>query len=512
VTRVERAVFRPPMSHAAWMVLAGGAAGLGLAAPFDVPPLLSALFGAAAAGVTLAVRQARGLRAVADEHGLRVLGGGAQLTARWDELRLAFGLVQRPDGSLQRYAAVADPQGRSFAFAEPTGAAPGPAVPGADGRPVEVVDLREAALLLALLVERVPAWEVLPEELRTPPASGARAEVAVAAAGQVEAAPAATGPGRGRRPAAERAGLFGLVATLGMKLLGALTKLGGGALKAAKTANVGWAVASAATWSILFSWEFALAIMLQLFVHEYGHVHAMRRTGMKVKGMYFVPLLGALAVTEDSFTSRRQQAWVALNGPLWGSAFALLPAGLWLWTRQPAFAAVAAWWALLNLFNLLPIAPLDGGRVMQALAASWSSALGLAVSLLGLAGAVALGMSMGFSILWLVALLGALELLGEVRARAGALAMRLLPAPGRLGPPQWVHLRAIVGPPPGSPSEPLFLRNLELQERAARAVPMTAGQALRWGLAYVALAAALVLLVWGLRHVPGADAAAAVLS
>ncbi len=495
---MERATFRPPVPRAGWIVLAGGAAGLGVALPFGVPPLLAALFGAAAAGIALASRQALGLRAVADLRGLAVLGGGSGLSGRWDELRLDFGMVERRDGALQRYAVVADAAGRSFAFAEMGGGDAAVAVRGADARPVDVVDLRQAATLLALLVERVPAWEVLPEPLREPPR---------APAPEGEALPAP-----GPRAAGRRVGFWGVLATLGSKVAGALGKIGAGALKAAKTASLPWAAASAAAYSILFSWKFALAIMVQLFVHEYGHVHAMRRTGMRVRGMFFIPFIGALAVTDDAFRSRRQQAYVALSGPIWGSALALLPIGLYLWTREPAWAAVAAWWALINLFNLLPIAPLDGGRVMQAFAFSWSSNVGLAVSVMGLLAAVALGASMGFSLLWLVALVGTLELVSEAQARAGGMALRLLPEPGRLGPAQWVFLRALVGPPPGSPSEPIFLRHLETEERAARAVPLRPVEAVAWGAAYAALAAALVLVLWLLRHVPGASAAAGVLT
>jgi Zn-dependent protease len=355
---------------------------------------------------------------------------------------------------------------------------------------------------------------VLPESLQAPPRAsealveveGASAAATERAAGAREAGGAAARAGRG-----SRVGVWGLVAKLGSKLAASLGKVGAGALKAAKTANVGWAVASAATYSLIFSWKFAVAIMVQLFVHEYGHVHAMRRTGMKVRGMYFVPFLGALAVTDDAFSSRRQQAYVALNGPIWGSLLALVPAGLWLWTRDPMWATIAAWWALINLFNLLPIAPLDGGRVMQAFAYSYSSGLGVAVSVLGLAGAVALASSLGFSLIWLVAALGAMELAAEAQARAGARALRLLPEPARFAAPHWLYLRAVVGPTPGAPGEQMFLRNLERQERAARAEPLRPRELLAWGLAYAGLAAGLVLMVWLMRHVPGAEAASRVL-
>lgn len=509
---MEKAVFRPPLQRLGVLLLAGAAGGAALGGLLGVPPLLGAMFGAAAAGIALAARQARGLRLVADERGLRLLGGGSGLEAAWSEVRLGFGTVARDDGQAQRYAILADPAGRSFAFAEAEGGGRGGPVRGADGRPVPLVNLREAALLLALVVQRSAAWEVLPEALRSapvPPVPEAAEAGREAAARSAPAAPEGEAPARRSRPGV---GAMGLLAKLGAKLVGGLSKVGTATVKAAKTANLGWAAASAATWSILFSWKFALAIMVQLFVHECGHVHAMRRTGMKVRGLYFVPFLGALAVSEDAFSSRRQQAYVALSGPVWGSALALLPVGLWLWTGEATWAAVAAWWALLNLFNLLPIAPLDGGRAMHAFAWSFSSSLGLAVSVAGLAAAVALGVSLGLSLIWLVAALGAMELAGEARSNTGVRALRLLPEPARFGAAQLVYLRAVLGPAAGSPSQPMFLRSLERAQQAARAAPMRAGQIAGWGLAYAALAAGLVLLVWLLGHVPGADVAAGILS
>jgi Zn-dependent protease len=499
---MEKAAFRPPVERLGPLLAAGAAGGAVLGGLLDVPLFLAVMFGAAAAGLALSARQVGGQRLVADERGLRLLGGGSGLEAPWAEVRLGFGVAERDGGDAQRYAILADARGRSFAFAELEGRARCGPARGADGRPVPVVNLREAALLLALVVQRTGAWEVLPEALRSFPAPPA--ETGAAAVSEPEAAaPRRARPG---------VGVMGLVAKLGTKLLAGLSKAGAGALKAAKTANLGWAAASAATWSILFSWKFALAIMVQLFVHEYGHVHAMRKTGMKVRGLYFVPFLGALAVSQDAFTSRRQQAYVALNGPIWGSALALLPAGLWLWTGEATWAAVAAWWALLNLFNLLPITPLDGGRVMHSFAWSFSSSLGLAVSVAGLAGAVALGATLGLSLIWLVAALGALELAGEARSRTGMRAFRLLPEEARFGAAQLVYLRAVAGPPPGSPSQMIFLRSLERAQQAARASPMRPGQIGAWGLAYAALAAGLVLLVWLLGHVPGADVAAGILS
>jgi Zn-dependent protease len=506
MTALSPATFRPPLRRLGSALLLGAAAGALVSAAARIPFTLGALFGATAAAIAVAARHARGRRVVADERGLRA-AGGPPVDATWPELRLGFGLVQRSDGVAQRYAIFADGRGRSFGFTEP-----GPGLSlcrarGADGRPVEIVELRDSTLLLAIIVQRAPAWFVLPESLQVPPQAASAAEIgteAGAAEAGEEAAPCTA------RPRGARLGPLALAAKLGSKLLASLGKLGAGALKAAKTANVAWAVASAATWSLLFSWKFALALMIQLFVHEYGHVYAMRRTGMKVRGLYFVPLLGAMAVTEDAFTSRRQQAYVALNGPLWGSALALPPVGLWLWTGEPIWATVAAWWALINLFNLLPIAPLDGGRVLHAFAHSYSSNLGMALSALGLVGAVALATYVGFSLIWIVAALGAMELAAESQVRTGVRALRLLPEPARFETPHWLYLRAALGA--GGPRDELFLRNLARQQQAARAEPLRPLEIVAWGLAYAGLAAALVLLVWFMRHVPGAAAASGILA
>jgi Zn-dependent protease len=514
---MESALFRPPMRALGGALLLGAAAGAFVGVAFAVPVLLGALFGGISAAIAIASRHARGLRVLADDRGVRVLGGaepGRALDASWGELRLGFGVVQRGDGRLQRYAILADALGRSFAFGDRVGTTTTTPVRGADGREVPVIELRDAPLLLALVVQRAPAWNVLPQSLQVPPEGVAPSTSVLAGDGGpleriLPDRAAGAGPGRARE---SRVGVFALVAKLGSKLVAAFTKVGAGAVKAVKTANVGSVVLSAAAYSYFFTWQFGLALVVQLFVHEYGHVHAMRRTGMKVRGMYFVPFLGAMAVTEDAFTSRRQQAYVALNGPLWGSLLTAIPLGLWAATGAPMWAQIAGAWAFLNLFNLLPITPLDGGRVMQAFAYSYSSGLGVALSVLGLAAAVALALRLGMSLVWIVAALGAMELVSESQARAGARALRLLPDGARFGTAHWLYLRAVVGPTPAPPhGEELFLRGIERQRRAAHAAPLSARQIVLWGLAYAALAATLLLVVWAVGHVHGADAARKVL-
>jgi hypothetical protein len=83
--------------------------------------------------------------------------------------------------------------------------------------------------------------------------------------------------------------LIPVLAKVGGKLLGVLAKL----FKGAKVGKLASAGISMGAWSILYSWKFALLIMLLLIVHESGHVFVMRQMGMRTKGIYFIPLLGA---------------------------------------------------------------------------------------------------------------------------------------------------------------------------------------------------------------------------
>jgi len=516
---MEPAVFRPIPRGQVRFLLLGAAGGFVLGLLASIPELVAALFGAVAAGIATAARHASGVRVAADEAGLAVLGAehvGAQpVASSWAALRLGFGRTTRPDGGdLQRFAILADEAGRSFAFADFGGLGPCDPVRGADGRPVPVVELKDAAVLLALIVQRVPAWHVLPEWLLDvavpPPLDGGPATLASTPAGPSTATSTATPTATSN--ATSRIGLWAVVAKFGSKILASLGKVGTGALKAAKGTNLAMAAASAAAYSIFFSWQFGVLLMVQLFVHEYGHVHAMKRTGMRVRGMYFIPFLGALAVTEDAFTSRRQQVYVALNGPLWGGLLTLLPLGAWALTGSHFWASVASVWAIINLFNLLPITPLDGGRALSAFANSFSSQLGVAVGILGLAGAVALGLAMGFSVIWMVALLGGMELVAESRARAGGRALRLLPEPARFGPVHYQYLRAVLGPRPGGAAELAFARDLVRMDQASRVAPMGKWQMVGWGLLYAGIAAGLLAIVWSMAHLPGAAEAASILT
>lgn len=121
-------------------------------------------------------------------------------------------------------------------------------------------------------------------------------------------------------------------------------------------------------------WSTAVALMGVIAIHEMGHALAMRLCGVEVRGLLFVPLLGAVTLPEHAFSSRWDEARVMLAGPVSG-----LPAAgilvLFLGAEQPqgpwsTAAAVALFAALaVNLSNLLPLRPLDGGNVIACITA-----------------------------------------------------------------------------------------------------------------------------------------------
>lgn len=173
------------------------------------------------------------------------------------------------------------------------------------------------------------------------------------------------------------AGLGFLFLKIGPKLL----KL----TKALKSLKVLGAVGSVGAYTWLFSWQMAVAIIVLLFVHEYGHIWAMKREGMKVKGIYFIPFLGGAAVPDEMFKSRRQEAFVAIMGPAFGLALTLLVLIIHFITGQKMYAGIAAWMALINAFQLLPINPMDGGRIVKSIVMSIQEKIGIIVVLSGFA-------------------------------------------------------------------------------------------------------------------------------
>ena len=140
---------------------------------------------------------------------------------------------------------------------------------------------------------------------------------------------------------------------------------------------------SIGAYALLWGWQFAIGFVLLLFVHELGHVAEAKRQGLPVSAPLFIPFLGAMIALKELPDDAWKEAKIALAGPIVGS----LGAGLvWLAGESldsELLVALAFTGFFLNLFNLLPITPLDGGRAAAAIhPALWAVGLAGLVGLL----------------------------------------------------------------------------------------------------------------------------------
>jgi Zn-dependent protease len=124
---------------------------------------------------------------------------------------------------------------------------------------------------------------------------------------------------------------------------------------------------SIGAYSLIWGWRFAIGFVLLLLVHEMGHVVQLRREGIKASAPMFIPFLGALVAMRELPKDAGAEARVGLAGPVLGTLGALGALGLYAVTGNELFKALAFFGFFLNLFNLLPVLPLDGGRAMAAL-------------------------------------------------------------------------------------------------------------------------------------------------
>ena len=196
------------------------------------------------------------------------------------------------------------------------------------------------------------------------------------------------------------------MAGLGLKLL-----------KSAKVIKVLFAAGSLAAYSWLFSIEFAIALILCLVFHEYGHIKAMKYFGLKTKGIYLIPFVGGLALSDDKINTRWQDIVISIMGPFFGLILSIAClVGYWL-TDLEILAGLAVFNALLNLFNMLPVLPLDGGHVLKSIAFSINSRVGIVACALGAMLGVYISYHFGLALLGFLLAIGSVEIFFEYKRR-----------------------------------------------------------------------------------------------
>jgi len=127
-----------------------------------------------------------------------------------------------------------------------------------------------------------------------------------------------------------------------------------------------------------FGWRFAAGFIVLLFVHESGHLLAARMVGLKVGLPVFIPFMGALIALKEAPRNAWIESIVGIGGPILGSLGALGVAACYSFTGNPIFLALGYTGFFLNLFNLIPIVPLDGGRIVSAIS-PWLWVVGLVI-------------------------------------------------------------------------------------------------------------------------------------
>ncbi len=215
-------------------------------------------------------------------------------------------------------------------------------------------------------------------------------------------------PGSGRRGGSLRkraAGAGAGLAALLAKAKGLLLLLP----KVKLLATFGSAFVSIAAYALLWGWPFAAGFVALLFLHELGHVIQLRREGIKASAPMFIPFLGAVISARSLGSDAAAEARVGLAGPILGSLASAVPLAIWLATGSDFWRALAYVGFFINLFNLLPVLPLDGGRAMAALSP--------AIWLVGLAALLALLVFFPNPIMLLILVFGGIESWRRWRAR-----------------------------------------------------------------------------------------------
>jgi Zn-dependent protease len=179
----------------------------------------------------------------------------------------------------------------------------------------------------------------------------------------------------------------------------------------------GTMLVSVAAYSLIWGWRFAVGFVLLLLVHEMGHVIQLRREGIQASAPLFIPFLGAVVGAKSLGDDAAAEARVGLAGPVLGSlgAAAVAVAGALL--HSDLLTALAFTGFFLNLFNLLPVTPLDGGRAFAAMA-PW-------MWFVGLGAIVFLAFARPNPIIVLIAVVGAMDVWRRWKQRrSGDLAAR----------------------------------------------------------------------------------------
>jgi Zn-dependent protease len=115
--------------------------------------------------------------------------------------------------------------------------------------------------------------------------------------------------------------------------------------------------------SKVFGWPLAVGIVVLIFIHECGHALAARLRGIPTGAMVFIPFMGAVVTTKRGGQNLEEDAFIGIMGPIVGSIASAVAASIYFITQNPFWLELGRFGFFINLFNLLPTPPLDGGWI-----------------------------------------------------------------------------------------------------------------------------------------------------
>jgi Zn-dependent protease len=181
-----------------------------------------------------------------------------------------------------------------------------------------------------------------------------------------------------------------------------------GGLKFGKLlATGGTMLLSIGVYALAFGWKYAVGFVALIFIHEMGHYIAARQRGLAVGAPTFIPFVGAWIEMKEMPHDAETEAYVGLGGPLLGTIGALACYALARNQESDLLLALAYSGFMINLFNLIPLSPFDGGRITAVLSPR--------IWLLGVPALIALFVYRPSPILILVAILGAPQVMKALR-------------------------------------------------------------------------------------------------
>jgi Zn-dependent protease len=129
----------------------------------------------------------------------------------------------------------------------------------------------------------------------------------------------------------------------------------------------GTMILSVFTYALFFGWSYAVGFVGLILVHEMGHYVAARQRGLEVGAPTFIPFVGAWIELKDLPHDAETEAYIGFAGPFAGTLAALACYFAARYLDSPLLLALSYAGFFLNLFNLIPLSPFDGGRITAVL-------------------------------------------------------------------------------------------------------------------------------------------------